>query len=214
MAVFVRKYILAPGKAGVVCVMTEDTTEKDRWRQLFRQRRRRIFPRQRAWKSQKLVEHISGREIFKKSARILLFYPRGKEINPLGLVQCQTQQPVDWIFPRVKKETHGLEFFKVTDLQAEFGRGSYDLMEPLPEKTTEISPAEIDLAFVPGLIFDRAGYRLGYGGGYYDKLLSSEAKPVSVGLGYEFQKVNRVPRAEHDEAVDYLCTEAGLTESE
>ena len=76
------------------------------------------------------------------------------------------------------------------------------------------SIAEIELAFIPGVVFDRRGYRIGYGGGYYDRFLEEAQDLVSVGLGYEFQVVWEVPRSKHDLPVDYLCTERGLRKAD
>ena len=78
---------------------------------------------------------------------------------------------------------------------------------PVPEKADEVFP---DVLLVPGLAFDRAGYRLGYGGGFYDRTLvklRAFKTVVAVGVGYHAQVVDRVPRADYDQRLDFIMTE-------
>jgi 5-formyltetrahydrofolate cyclo-ligase len=69
-------------------------------------------------------------------------------------------------------------------------------------------PEQIEVAFIPGSVFDHQGYRLGYGGGYYDRFLALVAPQVlRIGLAYSFQVVARIPRLAHDVPMDLLVTE-------
>jgi 5-formyltetrahydrofolate cyclo-ligase len=83
----------------------------------------------------------------------------------------------------------------------------FGLYEP-PSSAPRIDPAEIDLVVVPGLAFDRAGNRLGFGKGYYDRFLG-EARAGKVALLYAVQLLDEVPADEHDVPVDMLVTEKG-----
>jgi 5-formyltetrahydrofolate cyclo-ligase len=70
-----------------------------------------------------------------------------------------------------------------------------------------------DVLFVPGLAFDAEGYRLGQGGGHFDRTLAAlrgQRDIVAIGVGYAVQRVARVPRAGHDERMDWLLSEAAL----
>jgi 5-formyltetrahydrofolate cyclo-ligase len=78
-----------------------------------------------------------------------------------------------------------------------------------PETSPEVLP---DVLLVPMLAFDRRGYRLGYGGGFYDRTLVKlrALKPVlAVGVAYAAQEVAEVLRAPYDQPLDYVMTEAG-----
>ncbi len=84
--------------------------------------------------------------------------------------------------------------------------GVWDIPIP-PETATEVLP---DVLLVPMLAFDRAGYRLGYGGGFYDRTLEKlrKLKPVTaIGIAYQAQMVDQVPRGVHDAPLDYVMTE-------
>lgn len=72
-----------------------------------------------------------------------------------------------------------------------------------------IPPEDIDLIVVPGLAFDRSCHRLGQGGGYYDRYLSG-CRAVTIGLAFELQMVDELPREAHDIPLDFVATDAAL----
>lgn len=84
-------------------------------------------------------------------------------------------------------------------------KGKYGIMEP----KTHGKPAHLDLLIVPGIAFDRSGFRLGYGKGYYDRYLAKEPT-YSIGLAYSFQIIDRIPRVGHDRNLDAVATENGF----
>ena len=75
-----------------------------------------------------------------------------------------------------------------------------------PDSAPVLSPEELDLILVPALVYDRDGYRIGYGGGYYDRFLSS-ARAFTIGLGRERLMMDRLPKEAHDIAVECVVTE-------
>jgi 5-formyltetrahydrofolate cyclo-ligase len=84
----------------------------------------------------------------------------------------------------------------------------WGIAEPLPDKPV----LEPDVVLVPLLAFDAHGYRLGYGGGFYDRTLSRlrELKPVvTVGIAYDELKVDAVPHLDYDERLDWVLTPSG-----
>jgi 5-formyltetrahydrofolate cyclo-ligase len=108
-------------------------------------------------------------------------------------------------YPRVRGNE--LEFVHVLDA-SDLRPGAFGVLEPVG--TSIVSPASLDLAVVPGVAFDRAGYRLGYGKGFYDRGLHGSRCPVFLaGLCFEQQLVNRLPAEEHDVRMDILFTEKG-----
>jgi len=77
-----------------------------------------------------------------------------------------------------------------------------------PASRTPVDPLDIDAAIVPGLAFDRQGYRLGYGGGYYDRYLRGlRAEALRIGVGFSVQVVDAVPHGPGDERVDVVVTD-------
>ncbi len=89
--------------------------------------------------------------------------------------------------------------------------GKYGILEPYPD-CPELSAAEVDLILVPAVACDRNGYRLGYGGGYYDRLLASPAWSTipTIGIIFEQNLLNQLPTEIWDQPLQAICTEKGL----
>jgi 5-formyltetrahydrofolate cyclo-ligase len=96
----------------------------------------------------------------------------------------------------------------IGDPIADVVAGFRGIPEPRPD-APPVSPQAVDWVLVPGVAFDVAGGRLGYGGGYYDRLLPAmRAGTPRVAAAFEAQIVAHVPRAPHDAGVDAIVTEA------
>ncbi len=85
-------------------------------------------------------------------------------------------------------------------------QGAYAILEPA-KSAEAVTP---DILLVPLLAFDRRGYRLGYGGGYYDRILKSLKPKLAVGVGFAAQEAPRIPEEAHDVRLDLIVTEAGI----
>jgi 5-formyltetrahydrofolate cyclo-ligase len=92
--------------------------------------------------------------------------------------------------------------------------GAYGILEPLPE-LPPIEPDNVDLMLVPAVAIDRSGYRLGYGGGYYDRLRADPLwrKMPTIGIVFDFAYVETLPIEAWDLPIDNVCTELGVTKS-
>ena len=90
-------------------------------------------------------------------------------------------------------------------------RHPFGMTEPAPDSPA-VAPGEIQLALVPGLTFDRRGWRLGYGGGYFDRFLAMFSG-VSVGITFQTLLLDTLPHDAHDVSMHWLATEAGILHS-
>ncbi|MDL4841544.1 5-formyltetrahydrofolate cyclo-ligase [Aquibacillus rhizosphaerae] len=108
--------------------------------------------------------------------------------------------------------TYGkLVFFELQSFD-ELEVGFSNLHEPIPDDNRKINKDKIDVMIVPGLVFDRKGYRIGYGGGYYDRYLNN-FKGITLSLACSFQIVDTVPREPFDIPVNYLISEYGFLDN-
>lgn len=87
-------------------------------------------------------------------------------------------------------------------------RNRYGICEPDPDRSERIGETELDLIIVPGVVFDRARHRIGYGAGYYDRFLARVGPACrTAGIAFDLQVVDRVPAEKHDIPLDMVITE-------
>jgi 5-formyltetrahydrofolate cyclo-ligase len=113
------------------------------------------------------------------------------------------------VLPRVA-EVRTLELRAVTDLAHDLGRGVWGIREPKPDAGLHVENTTLDMIVAPCLACDDAGYRLGYGGGYFDALIESAPQAVAIGAGFSLQRVPRVPREPWDRPLRAYVSEAGV----
>jgi 5-formyltetrahydrofolate cyclo-ligase len=138
------------------------------------------------------------------------FYPYQAEINVLPLLARLVSEGWQTALPGVMAKGEPLTF-RAWAPGEPTGRGIWDIHIPL-ETAPELQP---DVLLVPMLAFDRRGYRLGYGGGFYDRTLAElrKLKPVTaIGVAYAEQELDEVPLAPYDEPLDWILTERGVIE--
>jgi len=107
------------------------------------------------------------------------------------------------ILPRVKTAT-ALDLHEVTNPD-KLAPGKFKIPEPA-EHHPRITPAKLDLILVPGIVFSKNGHRIGYGKGFYDRLLKKTTCP-KIGIAYEFQMVENIVGEPHDAEMDMIVTE-------
>lgn len=130
-----------------------------------------------------------------------LYWPIKGEIDVRGLIAdtARTSLPV------VVTERAPLEFWKWHP-GMKLGRGIWDI--PIPAEREVVHPSVL---LVPLVGFDAAGYRLGYGGGYYDRTLAAMSpKPIAIGVGFEIGRLATIHPQLHDIPMDAIATEAGV----
>lgn len=100
----------------------------------------------------------------------------------------------------------GLQLYEVHDTD-HLVTSSFGIQEPSPERCRPVSLEEVDLVFLPGTAFDRSGGRIGFGGGFYDRLFATPPHPVLVALAHSFQILDHVPVGAHDVRCHWILTE-------
>jgi len=112
-----------------------------------------------------------------------------------------------------------IEAAEVKNPEKELTKGSFGIREPKKEFRRRVDEKEVDLVVVPGVVFDRTGGRLGYGGGYYDRFLRTNwikfkrehsRQCVVIGLAFDLQITGKIPLVEKDVRVDKIVTESGI----
>jgi len=156
--------------------------------------------------SRRIAEHVAGMPAFIDSSTIMAYWPFRNEVDTSLLVRAALASGKRVVLPRTIKQERRLAPHIISDAERDLRPGAYGIMEPLPD-LPEAKPEEIGLVIVPGLVFDRAGNRIGYGGGYYDRFLPQLTRAAKVAVAFSLQIVARVPFDERDRPVDYVVTE-------
>lgn len=133
----------------------------------------------------------------KSLSKIHCYLPMGTEINIFPLIEKMLVEKLTVITPKTQPERK-LQHLILNSLN-ELEEGVFGTQHPAD---SEEYLGDYDLIIVPGLAFDGVGYRLGYGGGYYDRFLSQHEKATKTGICYPFQKMERIPIEEHDVQLD------------
>lgn len=156
--------------------------------------------------SRRIADNVESMDAFRNATTVMAYWPFRNEVDTSLLVRAALENGKRVILPRTIKSERRLATHIVTDIDRDLKPGAYGIMEPLPE-LPEAAANEIEFVVVPGLVFDRAGNRIGYGGGYYDRFLPQLHRAAKVAVAFDLQLVKRVPAESMDRPVDYIVTE-------
>lgn len=139
-----------------------------------------------------------------KTLTVGLYFPVEGELNPLPFADKLIAAGATVVMPVVHETDAALKFraWKPGDSLA---KGARDI--PYPAEGPWVEP---DALIVSLVAFDNRGYRLGYGGGYYDRTLERFRKPMTIGVGFEHTRLDTIHPLPHDVPMDFIVTEDGV----
>ena len=168
-------------------------TSKDEIRRTMRERRRALTPKERTAASESICAKLVTLNLHTPIA-VYLASPQEIDLSPFIRKMLESGGKV--VAPRWNGETYELAVLRGLD-EAHLRKGPMGILEPAEAEI--VSPKEVEVWLVPGLAFTRDGKRLGYGGGWYDRLLAEAPKDaVKLGIAHAFQVVDDLPRELHD----------------
>ena len=183
--------------------------QKDDIREEYKEKRRNMSPDEKFRRDSAICKAAEGLVSFRYAEYVLLYAAAPDEIDIYEIARAAFEKGKKVCFPRCDKKTHTMKYHIVNSLD-ELSPDSYDLLEPAEDAPVydPQSPGGA-VCFVPGLVYDRAGYRLGYGKGFYDRYLSGFSG-CTIGVVYSDYILKEVPRGRFDVTVDILLTEKGV----
>jgi 5-formyltetrahydrofolate cyclo-ligase len=180
---------------------------KNLLRRQFLQHRQALSPALWREQSDRICTHLQNWEQFERSQTILAY-------------QSHRQEPdLSYLFDRVDKQwglprcvDRDLLWHRWQPLEPLLS-GKYSILEP-NSNSPLLEPANVDLMLVPTVGIDRHGYRLGYGGGYYDRLRANRSwrQIKTIGISFDLSYVDMLPIDPWDIRLDAICTESGIFE--
>ncbi len=176
---------------------------KKRLRAVCRERRDELGEDYRQRASERICDSIREWPAFRSARIVFAYLPIKAEVNLQPLIAGSLNTA--WAIPRIVRTPERRLAFHAY-LPDRLIPHRYGMLEPDPA-LPEIEPDLADLILVPGLAVTRSGYRLGYGGGYYDHLLETPRRAVTLGVCYQVQLLNEIPHDLRDIPVGNLVTE-------
>lgn len=158
-----------------------------------------------ARKSAAILKRLYTCEEYASARTIGVTISRYPEVDTLPLIESAWESGKQVAVPKCIPETREMDFRLITsidDLETVY----MDLKEPRVGRTISVYKGQIDLQIVPGVVFSDEGFRIGFGGGYYDRYLS-DYDGNRVSLAFDNQTSHEVPIEEHDIPVDIIITE-------
>lgn len=162
--------------------------------------------------SKTIMDSISDSIFYKNAKTIMIFVSFNYEVDTREFIKKAIAEGKDVLVPITIPETKQLIPSLLKDYN-ELAPGFYNILTPKDEFIRPTDPDLIDLIIVPGIAFDHQGYRVGYGGGYYDRFLS-KIKPTvpKISIAFHLQLIDKVPKDHFDIPVDYIYTEKEIIE--
>jgi 5-formyltetrahydrofolate cyclo-ligase len=185
--------------------------EKVALRRVLQARRDRLEADVRAEASARITARLVALPEVARARCVLTYLSFGSEFDTAQLLQAFSAREARTVLPRVDRVHRCLHLFHVGDLARDTVEGIWGIRQPLADRCIEARKEEIDLVIMPGLGFTFRGERLGYGGGFYDRLLGGwREHPPLIAPAFDVQIVDTLPLDPHDMPVDLVVTESGI----
>lgn len=171
--------------------------------------REQLSPEKRTAHSAAITERLLQLPEYQQAGAVLGYMNFGAEFASELWIRQALADGKRLALPRVNHHTNQLDLYWVEDLENQLATGLWGIREPVVERCVRLStPNEVEFALLPGVAFTRRGERLGYGGGFYDKLLAHMLdQPALVAAAFALQIVERIPQEATDVKIEWLITE-------
>lgn len=173
--------------------------------------REQIAPGMRAAHNAAITARLLQLPEYRQADAVLGYMNFGAEFASELWIQQALADGKRLALPRVNHHTSQLDLYWVDDLENQLELGLWEIREPIVERCERLNTLnEVEFALLPGVAFTRDGARLGYGGGFYDKLLARMThRPVLVAAAFALQIVEQIPQEATDIKVEWIITEQG-----
>jgi 5-formyltetrahydrofolate cyclo-ligase len=158
--------------------------------------------------SDRVCHHLQNDPLFHQARTILAYHSFRQEVD-LSYLFTHTEH--HWGLPRCEGKSLIWHSWETGE---DLVTGAYGILEP-DRALPIVEPEKVDLMLIPAVAMDQRGYRLGYGGGYYDRMLADPAwdRVWKIGVVFDFAYVERLPVEDWDRSLDAICTESGIFRS-
>ena len=187
--------------------MRNQTKSKITLRKQARRRRDSLSPQEITAKSQKITDILLQIIEANRFLVIMLYLDMGSEVRTIPLMHRLLDMGKTVLAPVMEPPARELSPCRIINHEVDLVLSKYGMLQPDPQCCQVFAPGKIDLVTVPGIAFDAKGYRIGYGGGYYDRFLKKCPQALWVGLAFEAQLIPDAFPEEWDVPVHQIVTE-------
>nr|WP_320160503.1 5-formyltetrahydrofolate cyclo-ligase [uncultured Methanoregula sp.] len=180
--------------------------QKSSLREILRRKKDAMLPEERLEKSQGICRHLMG--IIRDNETVMAYTSKEKEVNTEPLIRALFMRGNPVVVPIIVKEDVSLRLSYIRDFSA-LVPSTFGVPEPIGSEIPAAAE-DLDMIILPMLGFDRAGGRIGYGAGYYDRFLSKNPELRKIGIAFACQEVETLPQEENDIRMDVIVTEDGI----
>jgi len=161
--------------------------------------------------SDAVMKNVISSPEYKRSKVVASYVGKSGEVRTEGIIRQSLKLGMRVLVPVSRSEVTGLVFSELRDFDSELAPGRFGVLEPIRGHLRPVPLREADLILVPLVAWDDRGFRLGYGKGYFDRALAGAGmRSVTMGLGLEAQRVQRIPEERHDVPLMAVATEHGI----
>ena len=186
-------------------MMNQAFEEKKRLRAILKKQRAELTVQKREAMDKAIFERVISMECFKNASTILFYASTAAEVDTRALIYYTLMAGKKTALPVCSPKEHIMNFYEIKSL-AELVPSYCGIDEPITDKAEQLKSFGNALCIVPAIAFDRDGFRIGYGGGYYDRFLSEHKEIFTAGLCYNELMLDRVPRESFDMRVNRVVT--------
>ncbi len=179
--------------------------EKKQMRQQMIEQLKQMAPHTYQTRCEHMIERLLKEPSVMEGETIAVTMSAFPEVETRGLIEKLWEMGKKIAIPKCHPQTRAMQFYEITSF-SQLETVYLHIEEPVPALCEEVGKEDIDTIIVPGVVFNKEGYRIGFGGGYYDRYLPG-LKAAKLALAFDEQIVEYVPVDLHDIPVDVLITD-------
>lgn len=156
-------------------------------------------------RSSALMQNLLRMPVVQQAQTIAITVSAFPEVHTQAIIEALWRLKKTVVVPKCLPSTREMDFYAIASFD-QLERVYLHLYEPIPTETKYVAPAQIDVIIVPGVVYNKEGYRIGFGGGYYDRYLP-KTPATRISLAFQEQIHATIPYAIHDCPVHYIITD-------
>lgn len=182
--------------------------EKEELRQTVINKIKKFTDEEKHTYEMQMQDHMVNSDIWRQVKVLGITVSQGFEWDTKKIIEKAWEEGKQVCVPKCLPKHKEMVFYEITSFD-QLEVVYYNLLEPIPVETNKVDKNSIDLLVVPGIVFNPDGYRIGFGGGYYDRFLT-DFRNDTMSMLHSVQLLPKLPIEAHDIPVKHLLTENGI----